>query len=433
MKFKDYYETLGVAHAASQDDISARTGVLARKYHPDVSKEANAESRFKEVGEAYRGPEGPREAGGLRSIRKDWKHRSGVSAASGMESGGSTSAVVGSPVTPVSASSSRRCSGHGGIHGARGPMRAKGGDRSVRIEIPIEDAYRGAMRNITLQGRTLSVRIPKGVTEGQRIRLGGQGGVGPGGGPAGDLYLTVTHAAHPLFRADGQRRTPQASRRTLGGRPRGDGRGADARGQGRLEDSPQLSGRSDPAAERARASRPAERRSVRCRWRSSCRLPTPPEAESLYRKMAGVDGLRSEGRLSGVMPSTRWGVARLESAGLDSSPRLPHCAGHPWPGIFDPVHGITTEVAASPAHVTTWGHKAISRPFPTARAFDCGGSSDVVAPWREWLPRLQQFPPTPRGTISRRDFGRRGRPVTAILRAVFGLGGNSCRGCSNSR
>ena len=82
-------------------------------------------------------------------------------------------------------------------------MRAKGGDQSVRIEIPLEDVFRGATRNITLRGRTLSVRIPRGVAEGQRIRLGGQGGPGGGGGPAGDLYLTVTHKAHPLFRTEG--------------------------------------------------------------------------------------------------------------------------------------------------------------------------------------------------------------------------------------
>ena len=203
MKFKDYYETLGVTRAASQDDIKRAYRRLARKFHPDVSKEADAESRFKEVGEAYEVLKDPEKRAAYDRFGKDWKHGQEFRPPPGWErqfnsGGGGFSGASGF------SEFFETLFGHGGIRGARGPMRAKGSDQSVRIEIPIEDAYRGAMRNITLRGRTLSVRIPKGVTEGQRIRLGGQGGVGPGGGPAGDLYLTVTHAAHPLFRADGR-------------------------------------------------------------------------------------------------------------------------------------------------------------------------------------------------------------------------------------
>ena len=203
MKFKDYYETLGVTRAASQDDIKRAYRRLARKFHPDVSKEADAESRFKKVGEAYEVLKDPEKRAAYDRFGKDWKHGQEFRPPPGWErqfnsGGGGFSGASGF------SEFFETLFGHGGIRGARGPMRAKGSDQSVRIEIPIEDAYRGATRNITLRGRTLSVRIPKGVTEGQRIRLGGQGGVGPGGGPAGDLYLTVTHAAHPLFRADGR-------------------------------------------------------------------------------------------------------------------------------------------------------------------------------------------------------------------------------------
>ena len=203
MKFKDYYETLGVTRAASQDDIKRAYRRLARKYHPDVSKEADAESRFKEVGEAYEVLRDPEKRAAYDRFGKDWKHGQEFRPPPGWErqvnfGGGGFSGASGF------SEFFETLFGHDGIRGARGPMRAKGSDQSVRIEIPIEDAYRGATRNVTLRGRTLSVRIPKGVTEGQRIRLGGQGGVGPGGGPAGDLYLTVTHAAHPLFRADGR-------------------------------------------------------------------------------------------------------------------------------------------------------------------------------------------------------------------------------------
>ena len=203
MQFKDYYETLGVSRAASQDDIKRAYRRLARKYHPDVSKEANAESRFKEIGEAYEVLKDPEKRKAYDRFGKDWKHGQEFRPPPGWEQqfnsgGGGFSGASGF------SDFFETLFGRGDFHGARGPMRAKGDDQGVRIEIPLEDAYRGATRNITLRGRMLSVRIPKGVTEGQRIRLGGQGGAGAGGGPAGDLYLTVTYTAHPLFRAEGR-------------------------------------------------------------------------------------------------------------------------------------------------------------------------------------------------------------------------------------
>ena len=203
MQFRDYYETLGVARGASQDDIKRAYRRLARKFHPDVSKEANAESRFKEVGEAYEVLKDPEKRAAYDRFGRDWKHgqefrpppgwerqfdfgRGGFSGPSGFSDFFET------------------LFGRGAFAGAQGAVHARGGDQRVRIEIPLEDAYRGATRNLAIRGRTLSVRIPKGVTEGQRIRLSGQGAAGAGGGPAGDLYLTVTHKAHPLFRTEGR-------------------------------------------------------------------------------------------------------------------------------------------------------------------------------------------------------------------------------------
>ena len=203
MQFRDYYETLGVARGASQDDVKRAYRRLARKYHPDVSKEADAEAQFKEVGEAYEVLKDPEKRAAYDRFGKDWKHGQEFRPPPGWErqfdfGGGGFSGASGFSDFFES------LFGQGGFAGARGPMRARGGDQSARIEIPLEDAFRGATRNITLRGRTLSVRIPRGVTEGQRIRLNGQGGSGARGAPDGDLYLTVTHKAHPLFRTEGR-------------------------------------------------------------------------------------------------------------------------------------------------------------------------------------------------------------------------------------
>ena len=206
MRFKDYYQTLGVARTASPEDIKRAYRRLARKYHPDVSTEADAESRFKEVGEAYEVLKDPEKRAAYDRFGKDWKHGQEFRPPPGWEKqfnfGGRGGGGGFSDASEFS-DFFETLFGRGGLRSSRGPMRVKGDDRSATIEIPIEDAYRGATRNITLGGRTLSVRIPKGITEGRRIRLGGQGGTGAGGGPAGDLYLTVTFTAHPLFRPEG--------------------------------------------------------------------------------------------------------------------------------------------------------------------------------------------------------------------------------------
>ena len=207
MRFKDYYETLGVARGASQEDVKRAYRRLARRYHPDVSKAADAESRFKEVGEAYEVLKDPGKRAAYDRFGKDWKHGQEFRPPPGWErrfdfgDGGFPGA---SGFSDFFEALFGQGPGPGGFHGARGTGRTRGGDQGAKLEIPLEDAYRGTTRNVTLRGRTLSVKIPGGVTEGQRIRLGGQGGAGAGGAPAGDLYLTVTHAAHPLFRTEGR-------------------------------------------------------------------------------------------------------------------------------------------------------------------------------------------------------------------------------------
>ena len=284
MQFKDYYETLGVTRGASQDDVKRAYRRLARRYHPDVSKEADAESRFKEIGEAYEVLKDPEKRTAYDRFGKDWKHGQEFRPPPGWER---QFHFGGDGFSGASGFSDffEALFGHGAVHGARGPVRARGGDQSASIEIPLEDAYRGATRTVTLRGRTLSVKIPRGVTEGQRIRLGGQGAAGAGGAPAGDLYLTVTHAAHPLFRTEGRDvhlRLPVAPWEaalgatvavpTLGGKvdlkiPRGSRAGQTLR----------LKGRGLPG-------RPGGDQYV------VLEIVTPPadtpEAESLYRKMA---------------------------------------------------------------------------------------------------------------------------------------------------
>jgi len=217
MEFKDYYATLGVERSATQDDIKRAYRKLARKYHPDVSKEANAEARFKEVAEAYEALNDPEKRAAYDDVGR--RHERGQDFTpppgwdSGFEfSGRDAGAAEGMDFSDFFESLfGRHARGH-----AHGPSPAAGGDHHAKVQIDIEDAYRGARRTISLrvpvvdaQGqvalkeRQLEVNIPKGVREGQHLRLAGQGGVGQGG-PAGDLYLEIAFRPHPHFRIDGR-------------------------------------------------------------------------------------------------------------------------------------------------------------------------------------------------------------------------------------
>ncbi len=229
MKFKDYYEVLGVERSASQDDIKRAYRRLARKYHPDVSKEPDAEARFKEVREAYEVLKDPEKRSAYDQFGENWKagqdfqpppgweRRAGTGfGAQGAEFGGHGFAGAGDFSEFFETLFGRGRRG-GGFSYQAGGGRMRGEDASATITIPIEDAFHGATRTVSLEvpeidasgrltrrRRTLNVKIPKGITAGKRIRLEKQGGPGIGGGPAGDLYLTVEFEPNALYRAEGK-------------------------------------------------------------------------------------------------------------------------------------------------------------------------------------------------------------------------------------
>lgn len=221
MEFKDYYQIMGLARDATQDDVKRAYRRLARKYHPDVSKEADAERHFKEVGEAYealRDPEkraaydrlGPNyQAGQDFRPPPDWN--------AGFESAGA--GADGASAQDYSdffeSLFGRHAGGGRGTRGAQASFHAQGEDRHARIQIDLEDAYNGATRIITLQmpqvdarghvsmqERQIEFTIPPGIRAGQHIRLAGQGSPGIGEGSAGNLYLEVEFRPHAHYRVD---------------------------------------------------------------------------------------------------------------------------------------------------------------------------------------------------------------------------------------
>lgn len=208
MQFKDYYAVLGVKPDASAEDIKAAYRRLARKFHPDVSKERNAEERFKDVNEAFEALGDPERrasydqlrAGGFRAgddFRPPPGFRQGGFEFDFGESGGK-----GFSDFFESLFGRRRSEA-----GTRRPGRDSAEDARAEIEIDLETAYAGGKQRISLQGaresRTLEVRIPKGIQAGQSIRLSGQGPVGPDGKP-GDLLLQIRYKPHRLFTVEGR-------------------------------------------------------------------------------------------------------------------------------------------------------------------------------------------------------------------------------------
>lgn len=226
MEFKDYYAIMGLPRDATAEQVKQAYRKLARKYHPDVSKETDAERRFKEVGEAYevlRDPEkraaydqlgsGPKPGEEFRPP-PDWG--SGFEfRGTGAGDSGDGSAFRGDPSEFFES-----LFGRAGFRGAGARARRNrdaGEDHHARVIIDLEASFEGATRAVTLrvpaQGedgrpqlreRTLNVRIPRGIQAGQHIRLAGQGEKPPGTGRAGDLYLEVAFAPHRLYRAEGR-------------------------------------------------------------------------------------------------------------------------------------------------------------------------------------------------------------------------------------
>lgn len=214
MEFKDYYQTLGLKRDATPEEIKRAYRRMARKYHPDVSKETDAEARFKEVQEAYEVLRDPEKRAAYDQFGKDWKAGQDFHPPPDWEPGfeyrseGFADEATFSDFFESLFGGARRRSTRGGAG-----FRARGQDQHARIEVDLEDAYHGGVRALTLsmpewdangqvrdRQRQLKVKIPAGVTEGQRIRLAGQGAPGIGDGPAGDLYLEVGFRPHRLYR-----------------------------------------------------------------------------------------------------------------------------------------------------------------------------------------------------------------------------------------
>jgi curved DNA-binding protein len=233
MEFRDYYKVLGVERQATADKIKTAYRRLARKYHPDVSKEKNAEEHFKEVQEAYEVLRDPQKRAAYDELGADWKQGqpfrpppgwneaqaegarrtwrgagarsagAGAGGAAGMEDGGFDD--------------ERYSDFFSSLFGARGAGRGAGRDTHARVDLDLEEAYRGTTRTlelrqpevtpdgtVELRTRTVRVNVPAGVTEGQLIRLAGQGEPAHGQAPAGDLYLEAHIQPHARYALEGR-------------------------------------------------------------------------------------------------------------------------------------------------------------------------------------------------------------------------------------
>ncbi|MEK6245258.1 MAG: DnaJ C-terminal domain-containing protein [Pseudomonadota bacterium] len=218
MEFKDYYQALGVARDAPADVIKKAYRKLARKYHPDVSKEPDAEKRMKAVNEAHEVLSDPEKRAAYDQLGKGHQPGQDFRPPPGWDQGfefseRERSGAEGAEFSEFFSEIFRRTGR--GARQTRG--RAQGNDHHARVLLDLEDAFSGATRQITLRApkldhegrvtlaeRTLNVKIPRGIREGQVIRLGGQGEPGFGNGKPGDLLLEVLFKPHPRLRADGR-------------------------------------------------------------------------------------------------------------------------------------------------------------------------------------------------------------------------------------
>lgn len=226
MQFRDYYEVLGVPRDATAEDIKKAFRKLARKYHPDVSKEKDAEARMKDVNEAYAVLSDPEKRAAYDQLGKGYQPGQDFRPPPDWDAGFEFSGHGFAPDEAAGFSdffeqifgrAGMGGRGFGQAHAGRGGVRMQGEDHHAKVLLDLEDAFTGATRQIalrvpkmdaqgrvTLASRTLNVKIPKGIKAGQVIRLAGQGAPGFGGGPPGDLLLEVQFKPHPRFRVDGR-------------------------------------------------------------------------------------------------------------------------------------------------------------------------------------------------------------------------------------
>src|SRR5213080_3305988 len=227
VQFRDYYQTLGVPKTASEDEIRSAFRKLARKYHPDVAKDKKAaEEKFKEINEAYEVLSDPEKRKKYDQLGADWNRPGGFQPPPqwqgqqpgggfyqwGGDGGGGVEFEFGgtgfSDFFEAFFGGGRGRSAFGGF-GQRGTMAERGSDVEADIMVTLEEALHGSTRQVSLRRagskktETYQVKIPRGVREGQRIRLAGQGEAGERGGKSGDLFLRVRLARHPDFSVEG--------------------------------------------------------------------------------------------------------------------------------------------------------------------------------------------------------------------------------------
>jgi curved DNA-binding protein len=202
LDYKDYYEVLGLPRDADQDAIRRAYRKLARKYHPDLNSDSDAERRFKEIGEANEVLSDPEKRERYDRLRTNWRQQEQATPDTNFQDFFATQGF-GSDDARVEFGDDlfeRLFGGHADSR-QRGPLR--GHDREALLELSLEDALKGGRRKLTLDHRDIDVNFPAGVRDGQLIRLAGKGGPGRDGGTPGDLYLRIVLKAHPHFRSRG--------------------------------------------------------------------------------------------------------------------------------------------------------------------------------------------------------------------------------------
>lgn len=222
MEYKDYYEILGVGKTAAQDEIRKAYRQLAKKYHPDVNKAPDAEKKYKDINEAYEVLKDPEKRQKYDTLGSAWQNGDPFTPPPGYGSGmdfGSAGAEGFSDFFRTIFGGMG--GGMGGIEdiffGSQGRSRPRRGqDSEVELELALEDVIQGGQKNISLESysrssdgrmiperRNLKVNLPRGVTDGTRLKLAGKGSPGPGGGSRGDLYLRIRIRKDPRFEIRG--------------------------------------------------------------------------------------------------------------------------------------------------------------------------------------------------------------------------------------
>ena len=221
MKYQDYYKILGVSRTATADEIKKRYRQLAQKYHPDVSKEVNTEEKFKQVKEAYAVLKDPKKRKDYDTISTEWKQGQGFTPSPEWkfhpQSRTSYQEFQQSGFSDFFETLFGRWVDHDKRY-TQGRVNQRGQDQHSRVVISLKEAFYGTIRTLTLQEpiltshtdqanyttRTIRVKIPPGITQGQKIRLQGQGLSGTGDGPNGDLYLEIHLQPHQLYTIEGK-------------------------------------------------------------------------------------------------------------------------------------------------------------------------------------------------------------------------------------